>query len=170
MKYLCTMMIAVFVACIAALGASAFDPGPAEAAGNYARKCGGGKILLNANEFRSFHLHNKTRRNTSRAPFCVHPRLQQAARAHSRDMLNRGYFAHGNTGARLRNFGYPWRTFGENIGYNRTPVAMHRAWMRSPGHRSNMLNPRFREIGIGAIPGNFRGSRTVMYTADFGRR
>jgi len=164
------MMVAVFVAGIAALGASAITPEPAEAAGKQARKCGGGAIVLNANEFRSFQLHNRVRIQRNMAPFCVHPRLQRAARVHSRDMLNRNYFAHGNTGARLKRFGYNWRTFGENIGYNRTPVAMHRAWMRSPGHRSNMLNPRFREIGIGAIPGNFRGSRTVMYTADFGRR
>jgi uncharacterized protein YkwD len=165
------MMIAVFAAGITALGASALAPEPAEAAGNYARKCGGGKILLNANEFKSFHLHNQTRRQTNRVQFCVHPRLQQAARAHSRHMLRHGYFAHGNTGARLRAFKYPWRTHGENIGYNNTnPAAMHRSWMNSPGHRKNILNPNFREIGVGAIPGTFRGSRTIMYTADFGRR
>lgn len=170
MKYLATMMLAVFVAGIAALGASAIDPEPAEAAGFHARKCGGGTVLLTANELRSFQLHNQTRRQNGRVAFCVHPRLQQAARAHSRSMLRYNYFSHGRTGARLKNFGYPWRTFGENIGYNRGPIAMHLAWLRSPGHRSNMLNPRFREIGIAAVPGNFRGSQTVMYTAAFGTR
>lgn len=165
------MTAAILIAVVAVIGVSALESDPAEAAGNYARKCGGGTILLNANEFRSFQLHNQTRRQTGRVVFCVHPRLQQAARAHSRDMLRRGYFAHGNTGARLRNFGYPWRTYGENIGYNNTsPLAMHRSWMNSPGHRRNIVNPNFREIGIGAVPGNFRGTQVIMYTADFGRR
>lgn len=170
MKRLSTIMAAVVLAGIAAFGISAWDPEPAEAAGKYARKCGGGKILLNASEFRSFQLHNNVRKQRNMVQLCVHPRLQQAARAHSRDMLRRNYFRHGKTGARLRNFGYRWRTYGENIGYNRTPAAMHRAWMKSAGHRKNILNRGFREIGVGAVAGNFRGNRTTMYTADFGRR
>lgn len=171
MKYLSTIVAAVIVAGIAALGVSAFDPESAEAAGSYAPKCGGGKILLNANEFRSFQLHNQTRQQNNLAAFCVHSNLQQAARSHSRDMLERGYFAHGDTGARLKSFGYAWRAYGENIGYNNTsPDAMHRSWMNSAGHRGNIVNPNFREIGVGAISGNFRGSQGVMYTVDFGRR
>lgn len=170
MKRLSMVVAAVVLAGVVALGVSAWDPDPAEAAGKQVRKCGGGKIALNANEFRSFQLHNRVRIQRNMSRLCVHPNLQRAARAHSRDMLRRDYFAHGNTGARLKRFGYNWRTHGENIGYNRSPLAMHRAWMNSPGHRKNMLNRNFREIGIGAVNGNFRGSQTTMYTAAFGRR
>lgn len=171
MRYLSTIVAALVLAGVAALGGSALDPDPAEAAsGGKARKCGGGKVFLNSNELRSFQLHNNVRKQRNMAAFCVHPRLQKAARAHSRDMLRRGYFAHGNTGARLKRHGYRWRTYGENIGYNSSPSRMHRAWMNSPGHRKNIVNRRFREIGVGAVNGNFRGVRTTMYTADFGRR
>jgi uncharacterized protein YkwD len=171
MRYLVTVAAGIMVATIAALGISALAPQPAEAAsGAYARKCGGGKILLNANEIRVFRLHNQVRQQRNIRPLCVHPRLQRAARAHSKNMLRSNNFTHGNTGARLRNFGYNWRTYGENIGYNSNPAAMHRAWMNSPGHRSNILSRNFHEVGVGAVNGNFRGSRTTMYTADFGRR
>lgn len=171
MKYLSTVVAGVMMAVVAAFGLSALASQPVEAAsGGYARACGGGKIFLNANELRSLQLHNNTRKQRGVPVLCVHPKLQKAARAHSRDMLQRQYFAHGNTGARLKRHGYNWRTYGENIGYNSSPAAMHKAWMNSSGHRSNILNRNFREIGIGAINGTYRGYRTTMYTADFGRR
>jgi uncharacterized protein YkwD len=85
-------------------------------------------------------------------------------------MLQRGYFAHGDTGARLESHGYRWRAYGENIGYNFSPDRMHRAWMNSIGHRENILNRNFREVVVWAVDGNYRGSQTTMYTADFGRR
>lgn len=159
------------LAVVVALGVSALASQPAEAAsGGYARKCGGGKIFLNANEIRSFRLHNNARKQRNIGRLCVHPKLQKAARAHSRDMIRRDYFAHGDTGARLKRHGYRWRTYGENIGYNSSPSRMHRAWMNSTGHRRNILKRNFREIGIGAVNGNYQGFRTTMYTADFGRR
>lgn len=169
MKYLSSIIAALVLAGVAAFGVSAWDADPADAASKV-RKCGGGKIALNANERKSFKLHNKTRKQRGMRQLCVHPKLQKAARAHSRDMLRRGYFAHRNTGARLKRHGYRWRTYGENIGYNSSPDAMHKSWMNSSGHRKNILNRRFREIGIGAVTGNFRGSQTTVYTADFGSR
>lgn len=185
MKYFSTMIAAVLLAAVAALGVHAFDPAPAEAADDYAAsKCGGGKISLNADEFRSWQLHNDTRKSRGLSRLCVHPALQKAARAHSQDMLDRDYFDHytkgtgRDPGQRIKSAGYDWRTYGENIGFNQTtPEAMHDAWMHSSGHRHNILNGRFREVGIGAVTGDYNGSRgdyngsrVTMYTVDFGAR
>ncbi len=177
MKYLAVLFVSIFLAGVAAVGVSVADPPVAEAAGGgKAAKCGGGKISLNSRELRSFKLHNKARRNHNLKPFCVHPALQKAARSHSKDMIQRDYFSHKTKGKnesackRMRRFGYRWRSCAENIGYNPTPDRMFRAWMRSSGHRRNILNGKYREIGIGAYTGNYKRFRTTMYTVDFGTR
>lgn len=177
MKYVSAIFAALVLAGVTALGASVWDPDPVEAAsGGNARKCGGGTISLNANELRSFQLHNQSRKQNGVRQLCVHPSLQKAARAHSKDMIQRGYFSHDTKGSgrdpgqRLKAAGYDWRTYGENIGYDSSPDRMHNAWMNSSGHRKNILNGSFKEVGIGAVTGNYNGGRTTMYTADFGSR
>jgi uncharacterized protein YkwD len=110
-------------------------------------------------------------------------RLRKAATGHSRDMVRRGFFDHtAPTGAtmmtRVRAAGYLRRaieyTVGENIGwgggYLGTPREMVRAWMDSPGHRTNILNRRFRDIGIGIVVGTPSGPGGATYTTDFGTR
>jgi uncharacterized protein YkwD len=67
---------------------------------------------------------------------------------------------------------------GENIGWGTTtlaqPAALVRAWMKSPGHRRNILNGRFREIGVGIALGiptgdpQLDGQPGATYTTDFG--
>jgi uncharacterized protein YkwD len=105
--------------------------------------------------------------------------LSIAAARHSRDMATRNYFAHtsqgGKTfvsrimGARYISPGKAW-TVGENLAWGTgplsTPAAAVASWMRSPGHRANILKGSFREIGIGIA---LAGPKTV-YTTDFGRR
>jgi uncharacterized protein YkwD len=115
----------------------------------------------------------------------LNPRLSQAARAHSRDMVRRRYFSHttpeGMSFAdRIRGTGYlrasrQWFV-GENLawGWRGRDSARRivRAWMHSPPHREVILNPAFREVGIGIASGVPRplppGGAT--YTADFGVR
>jgi uncharacterized protein YkwD len=131
---------------------------------------------LYAREKRLLTLHNNARKGHGLRPFCVHPalHLQKAARAHSKDMIQRNYFSHQTKGSnedacsRIRRFGYAWSSCAENIGYNATPDGMFRSWMRSSMHRRNILDERFREIGIGACTGDYTDSETTMYTADFG--
>ncbi len=110
--------------------------------------------------------------------------LRVAAQRHSRDMARRGYFAHTSlSGAsmtdRIRRAGYLRRgawSIGENIAWGsgtRAPAAaIVRAWMASPGHRANILAPRYREVGIGIAVGvPVRGAGAgATYTTDFGRR
>jgi len=94
-------------------------------------------------------------------------RLQRAAVGHGDDMVAHRYFAHrGRNGSqpaeRIRASGYlsaagQWR-IGENLAWGTgelaTPKAIMSAWMASPGHRANILQPAYREIGFGVLAGN----------------
>src|SRR5215210_495701 len=169
----CLLVVSVVIL-LAAAGSIRVDS-PAEAAGGgYASRCGGGKIFLYATEKRMLTLHNNARKNHGLRPFCVHPALQKAARAHSKDMIQRHYFSHHTKGSnedacsRISRFGYASSSCGENIGYNATAESLFRSWMRSSIHRPNILDGRFHEIGIGACTGDYSDSETTMYTADFG--
>ena len=86
----------------------------------------------------------------------------RAARRHARDMARRNYFSHETLGGgsfvdRIRHEGYlrdasRW-VVGENLGWgtkgNSRPRVIIQMWMNSPGHRANILNASFKEIGIG---------------------
>ncbi|WP_433324467.1 CAP domain-containing protein [Spirillospora sp. CA-294931] len=97
-------------------------------------------------------------------------RLQRAAQRHSADMVARRFFDHTNPdgkgpGERITAAGYRWSTYGENIAAGqRTPADVVRAWMNSPGHRANILNCSFKEIGVGLSGG------TPHWTQKFGAR
>jgi uncharacterized protein YkwD len=172
LRYSAVVFVAAVLATVAALSVSAVEPKKAEAA-SAVRVCGGGKIKLNAKEERTLKLHNQARK--SRGRLCVHPKLTKAARAHSADMIRKDRFWHGNVGRRLKRHGYKWSTYGENIGWGSgsrgSPESIFRAWMHSSGHRHNILNKRFREVGVGTATGTYKGQRkATMYTVDFGRR
>jgi uncharacterized protein YkwD len=182
MRYLAVLLVSFFVAVgIAATTLLATSPAAEAAGGGDVRKCGGGNIFLNADEKRTFALHNKERTDRNLKALCVHPDLQRAARSHSKDMIRRDYFTHDtkgrNEGAceRIRRFGYRWSYCAENIawgsGQRGEPDSIMRKWMESSGHRSNILNGKLREIGIGTYTGTFNGTpNATMYTADFGTR
>ena len=103
--------------------------------------------------------------------------LQQAAQGHAQDMLARGYFAHKSPSGtsvreRSREAGYQWRTIGENIAEGQTSVdEVVTTWMGSPGHRQNILNPNFRDLGIGLVLGKNRaGEYRVIWVQNFGAK
>lgn len=92
-------------------------------------------------------------------PLRMHPVLWALAEEHSRDMAERGVLAHFSARGeslevRLVRAGFSrWRRAAENLalcyeGAVPSLVAVH-GWMMSPGHRQNILDPRFRETGIG---------------------
>ena len=176
MKYVTVLFVSVFAACVVAATGFLLPSSTAEAevAGKVGvRSCTGTQVSLKPAEKSMLDLHNQKRASLNRPRLCVHPALQRAARAHSADMIRRDYFAHGNAGQRLRRHGYNWSTYGENIIEDLggpTPGASFNRWMRSPGHRSNILNARFREVGIGYVTGSYKGGTSTMWTADFGNR
>jgi uncharacterized protein YkwD len=112
-------------------------------------------------------------------------RLSVAARRHAEDMVRRTYFSHDTPSGtdfveRIRRTGYfgsavQWMV-GENIAWGSedqsTPQSIVQAWMQSPPHRHNILNRRFREIGIGVAfgaPESVDGP-AATYATDFGLR
>jgi uncharacterized protein YkwD len=174
LRHAIVVIAAVVLATVGAVMVSAAEPNEAEAA-SAVRACGGGKIKLNAKEERTLHLHNQARKNRGLRALCVHPKLTRAARAHSAEMIRKDYFGHGNTGGRLKRYGYKWSTYGENIGWGPgsrgSPAAIFDGWMDSRGHRSNILAKKFQEVGIGTATDTFKGHKnTTMYTVDFGTR
>jgi uncharacterized protein YkwD len=174
LRYATVVFMATVLATVAALSVSAIEPRKAQAA-DTVRTCGGGKIKLNAKEARTLKLHNRARKNRGMGRLCVHPKLTKAARAHSASMIKKDYFGHGDIGRRLRRFDYNWRVCAENIGggsgrYAR-PGSVFRRWMKKSGHRENILDRRFHEVGIGTATGTFKGHKDyTMYTVDFGTR
>jgi len=115
---------------------------------------------------------NETRRARGLPQLRVDATLHRAARAHSRDMIRRGYFDHGAFGSRLTRFGVRGSMMGENLaaspGHGTQVRQIVRMWLGSAGHRANLLHPAFSRIGIGALPGRLPGLGKVrVITADF---
>ena len=130
-------------------------------------------------------LLNKRRKAHDKRKLRHNRRLAKAARVHARDMARNDYFAHDTpTGIdfvdRILRTDYVkpddgW-TLGENLAWGShelaTPRAIVKAWMKSPGHRENILNGKFREIGIGVVRGAPEpgAERAAIYATEFGTR
>ena len=170
------VLAAAVLAVVATIGVFALGAEEAGARGSApARTCGGGRIELKAGEKRALQLHNRAREQRNLKRLCVHPKLQEAARAHSAAMIKRDRFFHGPVGERLERHGYRWKTYGENIaggsGPLGAPQSVFERWMNSRTHKHNILKRGFREVGIGTATGTFKGNKGyTMYTADFGTR
>lgn len=124
-----------------------------------------------AAEQRMLELINRERQANGLRPLVADPQLAAVARAYAFDMLQRGYFAHTSPeGAtlddRLRAGGVRFRAAGENLAFNQTVEAAHRALMASPGHRANILNPAFGRVGVGVADGGLVGELFVQNFAD----
>ncbi|GGU97744.1 hypothetical protein GCM10010182_12590 [Actinomadura cremea] len=97
--------------------------------------------------------------------------LARAAQGHSADMAARGYFDHTSPdgkspGDRITAAGYRWSAYGENIAKGQSgPESVMSSWMNSPGHRANILNCTFDEIGVGVVT-----SGGPYWTQAFGSR
>lgn len=106
-------------------------------------------------------LANAERAKAGCAPFRANGRLNTSAQAHADDMAARDYYEHNspegrNAGDRMSAAGYDWHKWGENIhrGPKSAADAM-RDWMKSPGHRANILDCGFKDIGVGVnLSGN----------------
>ena len=135
---------------------------------------------LDAVEHATYCLVNKERTTRGIRKLRRNKRLDLASVRHARSMAARDFFAHGNFVGRIRSANYlrgarGWR-LGENIAWGSgslgTPAEIVDAWMRSAGHRRNILNRGFREIGIGVATGTpARGyGDGGTYVTDFGTR
>ena len=167
-------MLAALVAVAAAPSSSS-----ARLSGTQSRAAGVQVALLaQINSFRAAHGLTRLR---------ISGGLTAAAGAHSAQMARLGYFSHdsanGQSFAQRLVRMYPSRGFrvwtvGENLVWGGPDIGAARAfqlWLASPPHRANLLNPRWREIGLGAVhstsaPGVYGGRAATVVTADFGAR
>ncbi|MET7660883.1 CAP domain-containing protein [Streptomyces sp. NPDC005463] len=113
-------------------------------------------------------LVNNERSKAGCSPLTMNAKLTEAAQDHSKDMATHRNMSHtGSDGSspedRITRAGYSWSSYGENVAYGySTPEKVMAAWMSSPGHKRNILDCSFKEIGIGvAQPGSY-------WTQDFG--
>ncbi|MCI2106975.1 MAG: SafA/ExsA family spore coat assembly protein [Intestinimonas sp.] len=107
-------------------------------------------------------LVNEVRAQNGLKPLTANWELSRIARYKSQDMADNGYFSHtsptyGSPFNMIRAFGLSYRTAGENIAYGQTtPQMVMNSWMNSSGHRANILNSSFTQIGVGYSPdGNY---------------
>jgi uncharacterized protein YkwD len=135
-------------------------------------------LLAQINTFRAAHGLSRLTINDS---------LTGAAGGHSSQMARLGYFSHNSANGQsfsqrlaqvYTSRGFRSWTVGENLVWGGPDIgaaAAFRAWLASAPHRANLLNPRWREIGLGAVhstsaPGVYGGRAATIVTADFGAR
>ncbi|MFJ5768962.1 CAP domain-containing protein [Psychrobacillus sp. NPDC093180] len=85
----------------------------------------------------------------------IDAKLTESAQAKSQDMKNKNYFSHtsptyGSPFDQMKSLGISYKSAGENIAMGqRTASEVMDAWMKSPGHKANILNPSYTHIGVG---------------------
>jgi uncharacterized protein YkwD len=121
---------------------------------------------------------NALRTGAGVPPLTLQDQLDDAAQRHAEDMLARGFYDHVNPEGlqpkdRIARTGYPTGLVAENIARGATSVdEVVDAWMKSQGHRANLLHPRLTEMGVGCAVGHVGSSAlgdTVYWVQDFGR-
>jgi uncharacterized protein YkwD len=127
-------------------------------------------------------LVNQERTSRGLKPLKANRHLKKAATRHAGDMVAHNYFSHESlNGAdfvdRIRKAGYvgprAFPSLGEDLAWGSgslgTPRAIVQGWMESPGHRANILEPKFREAGMGVAFGDpGAGQDGATYALDFG--
>lgn len=108
-------------------------------------------------------LTNQERAKNGLKPLTANWELSRVARYKAMDMRDNHYFSHtsptyGDPFTMMKNFGISYKTAGENIAAGQaTPQEVVQAWMNSPGHRANILNATYTQIGVGNAQGGSMG-------------
>lgn len=118
-------------------------------------------------------LVNDNRQENGLPALAVSPKLTEAAQLKARDMFTKQYFSHRDPRGRradylLKKIGYEFTIAGENLSREfYSPEGVTKNWMDSPGHRANIIDPEYKEIGIHALGGKLFGQDTVLVVAIF---
>jgi len=162
---------------------------PAPVAAQKALPCQGGGVQPETVAPEAFGdtvlcLLNRERAKRGEKPLRMDSRLGEAADGHSASMRSRSYFSHDDPSGegfddRIIATGYTqgarrW-LIGENIAWGSdelgTPGALVNAWMHSPPHRANILEAKYRQIGVGVVwgtPDDSGAPDAAIITTDFG--
>lgn len=104
----------------------------------------------------AFALLNQDRAANGLPALTLNSKLTSLADAYAADMIKRGYFSHYNPEGqspfdRMNNAGISYKTAGENLAINTNVSAAEAAFMKSSGHRANILNSSYTDVGIGVV-------------------
>jgi len=146
---------------------------PAPTAANTGTNIGGttaaGSGTMTSDESRILQLVNAERAKTGAKPLSSNGDCTKLARMKSQDMVDKNYFSHqsptyGSPFDLLKSNNVSYMYAGENIAMNQSADAAFKAWMNSEGHKKNILNPNFTELGVGIAP---KGNGSYIYTQLF---
>lgn len=118
---------------------------------------------------------NVQRATAGLPPLTFNATLAQAANAKAQDMFAKQYWAHKSPEgvepwAFINGSGYTYVAAGENLARDFMNTGeMINAWMGSPTHKANIMNPRYQEIGIAVVNGSLEGMETTLVVQMFGR-
>lgn len=119
---------------------------------------------------RVVELVNAERAKQGLKPLTMNAQVNKTATLKSQDMAKLGYFDHnsptyGSPFDMMKKYGISYRTAGENIAMGQTtPEQVMKGWMNSPGHRKNILNASFTQIGVGVAKNS---SGRIYWTQQF---
>lgn len=122
-------------------------------------------------EAEMLRLVNEERGNAGVGQLVLAPEIVPMSRAHARDMWERQYFGHvspdgEDVGDRLDKAQIKYGLAGENLALAPTTATAHTGLMNSEGHRKNILEPKFRKVGIGVIDNGYYGKMFVQVFTD----
>lgn len=119
---------------------------------------------------------NNQRIENGLAPLKENAKLDEAAKAKAQDMFDKQYFEHVSPSGKgpadlAKTAGYDYLIIGENLalGNFENDKKLVEAWMASPGHRANILNNKYTEIGVAVEKGTYEGHTVWMAVQEFGR-
>ena len=120
-----------------------------------------------SDEQQALNLVNQDRAKNGLSALKANSQLTVLARNYAKDMIQRGFFSHYNPEGqspfdRMKQAGISYKTAGENLAINSSVAGAQTAFMNSSGHRANILNPSFTEVGIGVV----RASNGQVYVVQ----
>ncbi len=120
-------------------------------------------------------LINQERTKNNLVPLSINASLNESARRKAGDMFAFDYWAHDSPSGRspwdfIREVGYGYRAAGENLAKDFADSGgVVVAWMNSPTHKANIMDPRFTEIGVAVVNGTLKGYQTTLVVQHFAK-
>lgn len=119
---------------------------------------------------------NLSRKDNNIPQLSWNDKLASSAQAKAEDLASKGYFAHNSPDGKtpwdfIAASGYDYLHAGENLaeGFFEAETT-EEAWMNSPGHRANILNSNYKEMGVGIATGKYNNHTVIFVVQHFGSR
>jgi uncharacterized protein YkwD len=132
-------------------------------------------ISADLNQQELIRLTNEQRQKNGLPPVIENSELNKAAEEKAKNMFAENYWAHYSPSGKspwdfITGSGYQYSYAGENLARNfYTSEEAVNAWMASKmGHKENILNKNYKEIGMAVVEGNLNGQQTVLVVQEFG--